>query len=200
MTLAFVYPSVPHERRHGLRGYADHESYRQWPHDEFAFRCVYCLSGKLWGSLKGVFALDHFLSVAARPDRAVDYDNLLYRCVACNLSKGSQQTPDPLSVLLASDVTVSEGGRIHAGTPHARKLIELLGLDRPRMREFREMWIRIVRVSAPHDPALFRRLMGYPVDLPDLSTLRAPEDNTRPDGIAQSHFGRRQRGELADTY
>jgi hypothetical protein len=68
------------------------------------------------------------------------------------------------------------------------------------LREFRELWIRIVRLAALHDPALFRRLMGYPADLPDLSTPRPPQGNTRPDGVQQSHFARRQRGELPDTY
>jgi hypothetical protein len=90
MTPPFIYPNVPHERRHGPRGYTDHESYRPWVRDEFAFRCVYCLNRVGWGSLKGVFALDHFLSIVARPDMGLEYDNLLYTCVACNLSKGSQ--------------------------------------------------------------------------------------------------------------
>ena len=97
-------------------------------------------------------------------------------------------------------VNVSEDGEIHASTPQARNLIELLGLNRPRLREFRALWIRIVRLAARYDPALFRHLMGYPVALPDLSTLRPPQGNTRPEGIAQSHLARRQRGELPDTY
>jgi 5-methylcytosine-specific restriction endonuclease McrA len=94
MTAPFNYPAFPHERRHGPRGYANHESYRPWLRDEFAFRCVYCLTRELWGLFKGVYALDHFLAVIARPDLALVYDNLLYACVSCNLSKGSQQTPN----------------------------------------------------------------------------------------------------------
>ena len=197
MTEPFTYPAVPHARRHGPRGYADHESYRPWLRDEFAFRCVYCLIREMWGPFKGVYALDHFLPIAVRPDLAREYDNLLYGCVSCNLSKGSQATPDPLSRLLDPEVKVSEDGGIHANTPPAGKLIELLGLNRPRLREFRELWIRIVRLAALHDPALFQQLMRYPADLPDLTALRPPEDNTRPDGIPQSHFARQQRGELA---
>jgi hypothetical protein len=76
----------------------------------------------------------------------------------------------------------------------------MLGLDRPRLREFRELWIRIVRLAALCDLALHCRLSSYPADLPDLSTLRPPGGNTRPDGVAQSHFARQQRGELPDTY
>jgi hypothetical protein len=154
----------------------------------------------MWGALKGVFAIDHFLPVAARPDLALEYDNLLYGCVSCNLSKGSQETPDPLACLLDSQVKVSEDGEIRANTPRARKLIDLLGLNRPRLREFRALWIRIVHLAAHQDPALFSQLLGYPADLPDLSPLRPPEDNSRPDGVAQSHFARRQRGELPATF
>jgi hypothetical protein len=120
--------------------------------------------------------------------------------VSCNLSKGSLQTPDPSSSLLDSVVHVSEDGFIHGDTPQARKVIDLLGLNRPRLREFRELWVRIVRLAALHDPALFRRLMGYPADLPDLSPLRPPQGNTRPEGVTQSNFARRQRGELPEAY
>jgi hypothetical protein len=200
MTAPFTYPAVPHAWRHGPRGYADYESYRPWLRDEFAFRCAYCLIRETWGPFKGVYALDHFLPVAARPDLALEYDNLLYGCVSCNLSKGSLRTPDPLTNLLDPVVQVSEDGEIHASTAQARKLIDLLGLNRPRLREFRELWIRIVRLAGLHDPALARRLLAYPDDLPDLSTLRPPQGNTRPDGIPQSHLARRQRGELPDTY
>src|SRR5262245_41234650 len=126
MTAPFTYPTVAHARRHGPRGYADYESYRPWLRDEFAFRCVYCLLRETWGPVKGVYALDHFLPVAARPDLALEYDNLLYGCVSCNLSKGSWQTPDPLADLLDPGVHVSADGAIHADTPQAGKLIELL--------------------------------------------------------------------------
>ena len=200
MTTPFTYPALPHVRRHGPHGYADYDSYRPWLRDEFAFRCVYCLMRETWGPLKGVYALDHFLPVAARPDLTLEYDNLLYGCVSCNLSKGSRETPDPLITLLDADVKVTEDGAIHASTPQPGKLIELLRLNRLRLREFRKLWIRIVRLAALHDPALYRQLIGYPADLPDMTTLRPPQGNTRPDGIAQSHLARRQRGELPDTY
>src|SRR5208283_3405294 len=171
-----------------------------WLRDEFAFRCVYCLIRETWGPFHGVYALDHFLPVAVRPDLALEYDNLLYGCVSCNLSKGSLETPNPLSTLLNPAVQVSEDGGIQANTLQARRLIELLGLNRPRLREFRELWIRIVRLAGFHDPALGQRLLGYPAELPDLCTLRPPEGNARSDGIARSHQARRQRGELPDTY
>ena len=95
---------------------------------------------------------------------------------------------------------MTEDGDIRANTPAARKLVELLGLNRPRLREFRGLWVGIVRLAALHDPDLLRRVLGYPTELPDLSALRPPAGNTRPDGIAQSHLARRERGELPAHY
>ncbi len=199
MTTPFTYPAVPHVRRHGPKGYADQQSYRPWLRDEFAFRCIYCLTRETWGPVSGLYALDHFLPAASRPELALRYDNLVYACVPCNLSKGSSETLDPLG-LLDPVVTVFENGEIHADAPEAARLIDMLGLNRPRVREFRALWIRIVRLAERYDPVLFRQLMGYPEDLPDLSRLRPPEGNERPEGVNQSHFARRQRGELPAIY
>lgn len=200
MTAPFTYPTTPHVRRHGPRGYADCESYRPWLRDEFSFRCVYCLIREMWGPVQGVFALEHFLPIATRPDLALEYDNLLYGCASCNLSKGSQQTPDPLRVLLAGKVEVTPDGQIRASSGEARKLIDMLSLNRPRLCEFRSLWIQIVRLAALHDPDLFQRLLGYPPDLPDLTVLRPPQGNSRPEGVKQSHHARRGRGELLERY
>ena len=87
----------------------------------------------------------------------------------------------------------------HSRAP-AQKLVEILGLNRPRMQECRALWIRIVRLASLFDPELFRLLMGYPSDLPELSTLRPRQGNNRPNGITQSHLACRQRGELSETY
>jgi hypothetical protein len=200
MTAPFPYPDSPHVRRHGPRGYADYESYRPWLRDEFAFRCVYCLTREAWGPFIGVYAIDHFVPVAVRPDLALEYDNLLYACVSGNLSKGSRAAPDPLTVFLASTVQVAEDRVLHAGTPEAERVIELLSLNRPRLREFRELWIGIIRLAGAADPSLFRRLVGFPDDLPNLKRLRPPRGNTRPEGIASSHFTRRRDGTLPEAY
>jgi hypothetical protein len=200
MTAPFTYPDVPLVRRHGPRGYADYESFRPWLRDEFAFKCVYCLTREAWGPLTGMYALDHFLPVALRPDLALEYDNLLYSCVACNLIKGGQQTPDPTTVLLAPQVRVAADGTLHADTAKARRLIDLLGLNRPRLVEFRELWIGIIRLAAAADPALNLQLLGFPDDLPDLGRLRPPDGNTRPAGVPASSFAQRQGGTLPATY
>ncbi len=200
MTAPFDYPSAPHVRRHGPRGYAGYESYRPWLRDEFSFRCVYCLTREASSQLTGAYAIDHFAPVVARPDLETAYDNLLYACAACNLAKGGRVVPDPLAVLLEPAVRVGEDGIIHADTPEAAKLIELLGLDRGRLNEFRELWIGIVRLAERADPALFRRLMGYPDDLPDLAALNPPGGNARPEGIRESCLVRRTAGTLPAVY
>src|SRR5262249_11108395 len=78
-------------------GHRRQSAYRPWLRDEFAFRCVYCLLREAWGPVKGVYALDHFLPLALRPDLTGEYDNLRYGCVSCNLSKSNRTTPDPLT-------------------------------------------------------------------------------------------------------
>jgi hypothetical protein len=42
--------------------------------------------------------------------------------------------------------------------------------------------------------------LGYPEELPDLSLLRPPGGNDRPEGIAESACARRKAGTLPATY
>ena len=200
MTAPVAYPTSPHVRRHGPRGYAGYESYRPWLRDEFTIRCVYCLPREAWTLISGAYAIDHFVPVASRPDLEAEYDNLLYACIPCNLAKGSSETPDPLSVLVGDGVSVSGGGVIHGTTPEASRLIELLGLNRVRAVEFRELWIGIVRLAAKFDQDLFRRVVGFPSDIPDLSSLEPPGGNTRPGGVAASYSEQKKAGTLPETY
>jgi hypothetical protein len=199
MTPPFEYPIEPHTRRHGPCGYADYPSYRPWLRDEFVFRCVYCLRRETWGLVRGTFAVDHFLPAAVRPDLATEYDNLVYACATCNAAKAAHVLPDPAAVLLRDDIRVAEDGSIEGGSPEARRLIRVLGLDDPEYTEFRLLWIGILALATRHDPELVRRLMGFPADLPDLGVLKPPGGNTRPGGVASSHFAFRSRGELPET-
>jgi len=196
----FTYPATAHVRRHGPQGYADPDSFRPWLRDEFSFRCVYCLLREQWGQVRGFYAIEHFRAVAQHPDRALDYDNLLYACSGCNAVKGARTVPDPLTVLTGPGVRVTEDGRIHADSLEAAQLIELLGLDTEQLTEFRMLWMGIVSLAKQHEPALYQKLMGYPADLPDLAALRPPGGNTRPGGIEQSCCARRQTGTLPVIY
>jgi len=152
------------------------------------------------GQVRGIYAIDHFLAVAQHPGRAGDYDNLLYSCATCNAAKRDRTVPDPLTVLTSPAVRVEEDGTIHADGPEAARLIELLGLDSEQSTEFRMLWMGIIALAGRHDPALYRRLLGYPADLPDLAGLRPPGGNTKPEGVEQSYFARRQSGILPETY
>lgn len=200
MTNPFAYPVLPLARRHGPRGYADHLGFRPWLRDEFTFRCAYCLRREQWGTVRGTFAVDHFVPAAVRPDLTTDYNNLVYACATCNLVKSDRELPDPAEVLLRDDVRVADDGTIEGDTPDARRLIRVLGLDDPEFTEFRLLWIGIVALAARHDTDLLRRVLGFPADLPDLGALKPPDGNARPEGVAASHFERRVRGELPDTY
>jgi hypothetical protein len=200
MTPPFAYPTLPHVRRHGPRGYADYPSFRPWLRDEFTFRCAYCLRREQWGLVRGTFAVDHFLPVAVRPDLATEYDNLVYACAACNTAKSDHELPNPAEVFLRDDVRVAEDGTIEGDTPEARRLIRVLGLDDPEYTEFRLLWIGIIVLASQHDRELFVRLMSFPADLPDLGALKPPDGNTRPNGVTASYFEQRSRGELPETY
>jgi hypothetical protein len=72
----------------------------------------------------------------------------------------------------------------------------MLGLNDPEQREIRVLWLRIVALAQEHDPALYQALMGYPGDLPQLSRLRPPGGNTRPQGLQESWYARRHEGTL----
>jgi hypothetical protein len=186
-------------RRHGPRGYRDYARFLPWLRDEFDFRCVHCLAHEQWIVRLGGFAVEHFAPVAAAPELALSYDNLLYACNQCNSAKRTLRIPDPLQTLTAETISVSADGHINGRTADARSLIDKLGLDDPSYVRFRRNWIEIIQLTAEHDPRFHDELSGYPDDLPDLSRLRPPGGNSRPKGIEQSHFARRERGQLQPT-
>lgn len=199
MTVPFVYPATPHVRRHGPQGYADYAGFRPWLRDEFSFRCVYCLLREQWARY-GSFAIDHFLAVAHHAAQSTDYDNLLYACAPCNAAKQDRLLPDPLRVLTNAAVQVAADGTIRTDDAEAAHLIELLGLNSDKSTEFRMLWIGIIALAAKHEPPLYAKLMGFPADLPNLSRLRPPKGNARPEGVQQSWHARRESGTLPETY
>ena len=196
---AFTYPAATPHRRHAPSGYSDYESYRPWLRDEFCFRCVYCLLRERWGRVSGEFDLDHFIPQACDESLSTDYGNLIYSCHACNTKKGSAALPNAELYLTADSVRVSLDGQLVPSTPEAERLIDVLALNSPRWVQWRLSWIRIVELAAERDSELHQRLMGFPDDLPDLARSKPPH-NSRPEGIEESYFARRQRGELPATY
>jgi hypothetical protein len=66
---------------------------------------------------------------------------LVYACVACNLTKGHAEVPDPCDALLAKHVVIHHDGRMEAQTKEAAKLIDKLLLNSENCRTFRRRWI-----------------------------------------------------------
>ena len=198
MSSPFDYSLSPLVRRHEPRDYGRAASYRPWLRDEFSFRCAYCLIRETW--LPTDLDVEHFEPAARVPERALDYGNLLYACRTCNAKKGSRSVPDPSLELVRSEVALAENGLLVAKSLRARELILVLGLNARRQREYRRLWVNVVQLARQHDPDLYRRLMGYPGDLPNLATLRPPGGNGKPEGVATAHYARRERRELPATY
>lgn len=102
--------------------------------------------------------------------------------------------------MLKDAVQVLHDGSIEGTTPEAIEIILLLGLNSPAYREFRRLWIDIVALARVRNSTLFKQVMGFPHDLPDLSRLRPPSGNNRPDGVELSFYAKKERGELPESY
>jgi hypothetical protein len=184
---------MPHVRRHGPGGWSDYRKYRPWLRDEFTFRCVYCLEREAWRDMRESMHIDHF------KDRKCEYSNLLYLCPACNSQKSDSILPDPCTVALGKCLRVNNDGRIEALNLDGARLIDVLALDDERTVERRRRMIGMMLSFSQSNWTMFVHWMGYPADLPDL-TQCAPPYNDKPDGVTQSHFERKRRGQLPEVY
>lgn len=199
MVDAFEYPRTPHVRRHGPHGYTTYQSFRPWLRDEFCFRCVLCLHRELWLTTSE-FEIDHLIPVSKRPNLECRYSNLLYVCRRCNSLKRDIQIPDPCSIAYGRCLCVNNDGSVVALNEEGRKLVRTLRLDRPeRVRQRRMIIDILVDAEANGNTPRLREWLGFPPDLEDLSR-RKRQDNKRPQGIEESFFARRERGELPETY
>jgi len=80
-----------------------------------------------------------------------------------------------------------------------RRLVKALRLDNQDYTRMRHLMIRILQCCAKGDRKLFVALMGYPSDLTDLAKL-SPPGNSRPEGVRNSFYAVRARGELPEVY
>ncbi len=197
--LAFVYPDSPRDRKHGPHGYSDVQSFRPWLRDEFSFRCVYCLIREQWGRVQGEFDIEHFEPNSISPGARLQYENLVYSCHTCNLKKGSGIVADPIKHLTTKTIAIKPDGSVVGLTVEAKRIIEKVALNSSTMIRWRLLWIRFIQMATEHDPLLLNEVMKYPDDLPDLVALN-PQGNTKQDGLAQSHFEKRDRGDLGLSY
>ena len=195
----FHYPAAPHCRKHGPSGYADYADYKDWLRDEFDFRCVYCLRRESWERRRAIWVVEHLVPRKLRPDLATHYPNLVLACTTCNSVKSASTMPDPCKVAYAALVSVREDGTIHDHSPAGRKLIKGAGLGDADATEWRRKMIHLIRNYRRHEPHEYRRWMGYPDDLPDLSR-RKSKPNSKPRGAAECRYLQQIAGKLPPTY
>ena len=195
---AFDYP-LPVERRHGPLGYVDYTSFKPWLRDEFAFRCLYCLTRERWFPIghEG-FSVEHFIAQSIAPALRHKYENLFYVCCACNAARREIALPfDPTQEPLSAHVRITRAGVAEALTIEGAQFIDICRLNRPARVDFRR---RLFNLLATAQEDVLLDWLAYPDDLPDLSTQRPPAGNARPSGLAESHFERRRRDELPLVY
>ncbi len=198
--MVFDYPKHPHRRKHGPIGYKNYEQYRPWLRDDFCFRCVYCLRREQWGLVTGNWDIDHFQPQSLAPEKALDYENLLYACRTCNLNKSADLVCNPCQVALGDLVAVDTEGVIRSLNDEGEFLIQALNLNNKDYRRFRRQWLSILSAVKQQNPSLFIELMSYPDELPNLIPLKPPSGNSRPEGVTDSYFARREKGELPEVY
>ena len=195
----FAYPTISHVRRHGPYGYRNYEPYRDWLRDEFSFRCVFCLRREQWGLLLGAWDIDHFAPQSSHPQNRLAYENLLYTCHTCNVIKRDQAVSDPCKIAFGYCLKVHEDGTIDALNENGEALIEQLRLNSAKQIGHRRLIIDTLRSLILHDRQTYIQWMRYPDNLPDLSRLRPP-GNSKPNGVNDSSYARRIRGELPEIY
>lgn len=184
----FNYPTSAHARKHGPYGYATYQKYKPWLRDDFLYRCAYCLTREAWGSSVSGHAelgADHFEPKSINPALAATYTNLIYVCNDCNRYRQTEPLPlNPLEVALGDHLSVNDEGEIVAKTTDGQDFIDLFDLTAPGRDRLRKDKLRIIALKQryPDDAdadAHYRLAFGYPLDLPDLTTLE-PEGNTIP--------------------
>ncbi len=201
MCSPFVYPAEPHARRHGPAGYLSYPSFKPWLRDEFTFRCVYCLVRERWyPNGQDSFSVEHVVPQSLAPERACDYENLVYACLRCNSFKQATRLPDPCTIAYGLLLRVHDDGTVGGLTVEGNRLVETLLLNAPDAVEFRRRMLAALRLDLTRRRTGLAEWLGFPLDLPDLSLLRPPGGNTRPAGTSQSWLARRQRQELPATY
>ena len=198
----FQYPTTAHVRRHGPSGYDDYKSYKPWLRDEFTFRCVVCLVRERWchDGANG-FGVDHLIPKSTELGGRLicDYDNLLYVCNRCNSAKHLSPVLDPCSVALADHLRVAEDGTVIGTTRDGEHVVDVFNLNYSVAIEYRRRRIEAFsRWQDLGDTFSIEEELAYPDDLPRFDDRRC--GNSRPQGIAESFFSKRKRGELAPTY
>lgn len=202
----FAHPSsLAGARLHGPSGYSDYQPYKDWLRDEFSFRCIYCLTRERWErDPRSAFGVDHIVPRSVDSSLVARYDNLVYSCNTCNSARQDSLLPIDLNTdQIGGHVRLNAMGVYAAVTPQGESLIDLLNLNlQPLVQARRRVLFAYKRVigAAPGVQDVDFDLFNYPLDLPDLGSLRPPNGNSRPSGIIACAFNRRAIGALPEFY
>lgn len=197
----YKYPSKPRTRRHAPRGYTNYQHQRPWLDDEFHFRCVYCLKRMQWAPTD-TWSVDHLRPQALESQDGHRYENLVLACQWCNNRKyKSTSVPDPLLKPYGQSLYINERtGEAEALSDIGTILIRELQLNHPSQIRARCRYIRTLEILRREDFDEWKKWMSFPIDLPNLGAKLPPGGNDRPEGILESCYERRRRGELPDWY
>jgi hypothetical protein len=140
-----------------------------------------------------------------QPERAGDYDNLLYSCSVCNSCRREEPLPfNPGTEALAIHLNMHSDGAVEGLTSAGRKLCDICHLNRPLLVQFRHSLLELIKLLVHRqgldEERILQRLLGYPDDMPNLRVKRPPGGNSRPEGISASCYERRKRAELPQVY
>lgn len=195
----FKYPPR-HRRVHGPAGYPEYGAYKPWLRDEFAFRCVYCLTRELWSNAghKG-FTIDHVKPKSKHTGLTTKYSNLVYCCRRCNELKSTRRLPDPCKVSLAKHVMI-ESWVFSGISPAGKRMVAYLRLNEDERLPERRRILKDYRARDTMDAKELVDSFGYPTNLPDLSAERPPGGNRRPGGVRLSHLARQMAKKLPSYY
>jgi hypothetical protein len=125
---------------------------------------------------------------------------LVFTCQFCNQQKLLNRVPDPCQVAYGECLCVEADGTVIPLNAHGRRLVSVIRLNHPRFVQERCKTMKLLRVLAKHDRAAYEQMMAFPADLPDLSTLKPPRGNRRPNGVLESCHARRLHGNLPIIY
>jgi hypothetical protein len=160
---------------------------------------VLCLHRERWPTTSA-FEIDHLVPVSDRPDLKCRYTNLLYVCRGCNSLKSDKPVPDPCAIAYGECLRVNRDGSIEPLNDDGHRLVLTLRLDRPeRVRQRRIIIDILMDAEQAGNTERLREWQGFPPELDDLRRLDPPT-NYRREGIAESWYMRRERGELPEIY
>jgi hypothetical protein len=130
---------------------------------------------------------------------------LVYACCRCNsIKQDNPLSVDPCQVGLGNHLKSLADGTVRGITGVGWQTIEICRLNRPALVQARRRMLQLLQEldarGTEQAKSLLREYLSFPANLPMLSQLHPPGGNTRPNGIAVSHYEQRKRGELQETY